>query len=82
MFQENICLKISAVGLFCCNKLEKTTNKKVSGRQSYMNLTLVYLGDLKPEMPSTLIYICSLCKSICMRDFYQYLNSNLFCAKV
>ena len=40
MFRENICQKISAVVLFCCDKFEKTTNKKVSGRQSYVHLTL------------------------------------------
>ena len=40
MFQENVCLKIFAVVLFCCDKYEKTTIKKVSGRQSYVNLTL------------------------------------------
>ena len=44
MFRENVCLKISAVVLFCCDKFEKTTNKKVSGRQSYVHLTLVALN--------------------------------------
>ena len=32
--------------LFCCDKFEKTANKNVTGRQSYVNLTLVTLKNL------------------------------------
>ena len=40
--QENMCLKISAVGFFCYDKFEETTNKNVSDlsnlSESYFNV--------------------------------------------
>ena len=57
LIRENTCLKISAVGLFCCDKFEETTNKKVSDlskpdfRYSYFKFEIVnfILGLHGPE---------------------------------
>ena len=44
---EKICLKIFAVGLFCCDKFEETQNKKVSGQSK---LHESYFSPLMKEL--------------------------------
>ena len=54
MFQENICLNISAVGLFCCDKFEETPNKKVSNLSNFIqNSFLAWLEVMRRETLSS-----------------------------
>ena len=62
LFWENICLK-SAVGLFCCDKFEETSNKKVS---DLSKLSKPYRGAVAlPLIP------------IRKYDFFNFLWGNL-----
>ena len=63
MFRKNTCLKISAVGLFCCNKFEDTTDMKVSDmpklRKPYFNkyLQAFHKGSINRNSDEKLVYI-------------------------